>query len=129
MHWHQKHGIHVTAYSPFAGTNPTYDDRNITNVLNNTVITNIAKKRDCTPAQVALAWGMSRDTSVIPKTSHLERAKENFKSLKCDLKAKDLKKIDDLGKTRARYNNPSESWGLDLYEGLEDSKGDHKKHS
>lgn len=72
---------------------------------------------------------MSRDTSVIPKTSHLERAKENLASLKCELKAKDLKKIDELGSVRARYNNPSKSWGLDLYEGLEDSKGEHKEHS
>ena len=66
---------------------------------------------------------------MIPKTSHLERVKQNFGALKCELKAKDLKKIDKLGETRARYNNPSKSWGLDLYERLEDSKGEHKKHS
>ena len=74
-------------------------------------------------------WGMSRSTSVIPKTSHSERIQENFESLKCELTAKDLKNIDELGETRARYSNPSKNWGVDLYEGLEDSKGDHKKHS
>lgn len=93
------------------------------------MVTKIASKRDCTPAQVLLAWGMGRGTSVIPKTSHLERAKENFASLKCELKKKDVEKIDELGKAHRRYNNPSEDWGLPLYEDLEDSKGEHKKHS
>ncbi len=129
MKWHSKHNIHVTAYSPLAGTNPTYDTGNLTQLLNNTVVAKIASKRECTPAQVLLAWGMQRGTSVIPKTSHLKRAKENFKSLKCELKTKDVKKIDELGKAYRRYNNPGKSWGLDLYEGLEDSKGNHTKHS
>ncbi|KAK5174776.1 uncharacterized protein LTR77_001859 [Saxophila tyrrhenica] len=129
VEWHSKHGIHVTAYSPLAGTNPTYDTGNFTQLLNNTVVTKIASKRDCTPAQVLLAWGMGRGTSVIPKTSHFERVKENFGSLECELKDKDVEKIDKLGKAHKRYNNPSKSWGLDLYEDLEDSKGEHKKHS
>ncbi|KAK3700544.1 hypothetical protein LTR37_015872 [Vermiconidia calcicola] len=127
--WHEKHGIHVTAYSPFAGTNPTYQPGDPEHLLKNKVITKIADKRGCTAAQVALQWGMARGTSVIPKTSHLERATENFHSLDCVLKKKDLEKIDELGKAHHRFNNPSKSWGLDLYEGLEDSKGEHKKHS
>jgi alcohol dehydrogenase (NADP+) len=88
----------------------------LTQLLNNTVIAKIAKKRDCTPAQVILAWGVSRGTSVIPKTSHANRATENFQSLDCVLHKKDLKKIGGLGKAHRRYNNPSESWGVDLYE-------------
>jgi len=126
--YHAKHGIHVTAYSPLAGTNPTYD-RGPTPLLENKVINKIADKRSCTPAQVALIWGMSRGTSVIPKTSHLERATENLHSVECILKKKDLEKIDALGEEHHRYNNPSKGWGVDLYEGLEDSKGEHKEHS
>jgi alcohol dehydrogenase (NADP+) len=126
---HQEHGIHVTAYSPLAGTNPTYDPGAPEQLLKNKKVVNIAEKRGCTPAQVVLAWGLSRGTSVIPKSSHLDRITENFHSLECVLKSKDLKKIDKLRKEYYRFNNPSGSWDVPLYEGLEDSEGEHKKHS
>lgn len=128
---HEKHGIHVTGYSPFAGSNPTYEgNRGETpDLLNNTVLQDIAEKRGCTVAQTALMWGMSRGTSVIPKSAHPEYIEENFHALECVLEKKDLEKIDKLHKYRHRYNNPSKKWKLDLYERLEDSKGNHKKHS
>ena len=126
--FHEKHGIHVTGYSPLAGTNPTYDNSNPTALLNNTLISHIAKKRGCTPAQVAIAWGISRGTSVIPKSQHKERISENFGALECKLKGKDLKKLEKLGEAHHRYNNPSESWKVELYTGLEDASGEHKKH-
>jgi len=119
LDFHEKHGIHVTAYSPLAGTNPTYDAGDPVQLLNNTLLHKIADKRGCTPAQVALAWGMNRGTSVIPKSQHKERITENFASLECSLHAKDIKKLNKLGKEHHRYNNPSKSWKVDLYKGLE----------
>ena len=116
--FHEKHGIHVTAYSPFAGTNPTYDYGKITPLLNSTVLKKIADKRSCTPAQVALAWGMGRGVSVIPKSQHKERIEQNFGSLECVLKGEDIKKIDELGEKPHRFNNPSKGWKVPLYEGL-----------
>lgn len=129
--WHQDHNIHVTAYSPFAGTNPVYGpgDDAPTPLLNNSVIKEIAKDRDCTPAQVAIMWGLTRGTSVIPKSSHKEYITKNLYSLKCILEKEDLKKIHKLGKEHFRFNNPAASWGVPLYEDLEDSLGEHKKHS
>nr|POE79947.1 putative oxidoreductase c26f1.07 [Quercus suber] len=127
--WHEKHGIHVTAYSPLGGTNPTYDAGDLTPLLKNDVIAKVARKRSCTPAQVALAWGLSRGTSVIPKAQRQDHIVENFNATLCALTAKDLHKIEKLGKEHHRYNNPSKSWKLELYEGLEDSTGKHKKHS
>ena len=126
---HEKHGIHVTAYSPLAGTNPTYDPGAPEQLLKNKKIVNIAEKRGCTPAQAVLAWGLSRGTSVIPKSSHLDRITENFHALECVLKEKDLQKIDKLGKEHYRFNNPSSSWDVPLNQGLEDSEGDHKTTS
>ncbi|KAK5118417.1 hypothetical protein LTR62_002931 [Meristemomyces frigidus] len=120
LDFHTKHGIHVTAYSPLAGSNPTYDQGDLPQLLNNTVLTKIAHKRGCTPAQVALAWGMSRGTSVIPKSQHAERITENLHSLACVLKEKDLEKLAKLGEERHRFNNPSKGWKVDLYKGLED---------
>lgn len=127
--WHQDLGIHVTAYSPFAGTNPIYDpdDEDApTPLLDNSVVKEIADKRDCTPAQVAIMWGLSRGTSVIPKSSHKSYITENFYSLECILEEEDFEKMYELGEKHFRYNNPSKSWGVKLYEGLEDSDGKHK---
>ena len=122
LEFHEKHGIHVTAYSPLAGTNPTYDPGEPVQLLNNTVVHKIAEKRGCTPAQVALAWGMSRKTSVIPKSQHKERIVENFHSPECVLEKKDIKKLNKLGKEHHRYNNPTKGWKVPLYKGLEDGE-------
>lgn len=128
--FHARHGIHVTAYSPLAGTNPTYDETKISPVplLNNKQLKKIAKKRGCTSAQVALAWGAARGTSVIPKSIHADHIVENLHSLECPLEKKDLQKIDKLGKYHHRYNNPSKTWSVHLYHGLEDwdGKGHHE---
>ena len=128
--WHQDLGIHVTAYSSLAGTNPVYDgDELPTPLLNNTVIKDIADKRDCTPAQVALMWGLSRGASVIPKSGNHTRIKENFYALECILQEDDLDEIEELHKKRFRYNNSSKDWGVQLFDGLEDSRGNHEKDS
>ncbi|CAK4021505.1 Aldo-keto reductase family 4 member C10 [Lecanosticta acicola] len=124
LEWHRNHSIHVTAYSPLGGTNPTYDESEGPEaLLKSKTVNKIAKKRGCTPAQVALQWGMSRGTSVIPKSIHRDYISQNFHAPECVLKKKDLKKLAKLGEERKRYNNPSKSWGVDLYEGLEDADG------
>ena len=120
--WHKDNGINVTAYSPLANMNPIYgrpsDGPPL--LLENSVVTNIALARDCTPAQVVLLWGIHRGTSVIPKSSHAERIEENFETLQCVLEEEDYKEITILGGIyTTRFNNPSEEWGVDLYEGLE----------
>jgi len=121
--FHRVNNIHVTAYSPLAGTNPTYNGKPVDGppqLLQNKVVQKIAHKRDCTVAQVALAWGMSRGVSVIPKSSHAARIDENYGALECDLKDEDFDTLAKVGKEDTfRYNNPSKGWGVKLYEGLE----------
>lgn len=125
MQWHKEHNIHVTAYSPFANLNPIYEAPGESkdtppSLLENGDITNIAKKRGCTNAQVALKWGMDRKTSVIPKSSHANRIRENLASLNCVLEDEDYAVIEKLGqKYLKRFNNPSKGWDVPLYEGLE----------
>jgi alcohol dehydrogenase (NADP+) len=126
--WHEAHGIHVTGYSPFAGTNPTYTPGEPPQLLKNEVIATIAEKRNCTPAQVALAWGMHRGTSVIPKSSHHKWISENYAALECELTDADFARVDELAEYHHRFNNPSKSWDVDLYDGLEDSHGKHRDH-
>ena len=117
--YHTSRGIHVTAYSPLAGTNPTYGKGgDVPPLLRNRAMERIAKKRGCTVAQVALAWGQSRGVSVIPKSSHIDRIDENFG--KCELEKKDYDEIAELGEEYThRFNNPSKSWGVPLYVGLD----------
>lgn len=125
LQWHKDHAINVTAYSPLANLNPTYDSPNDKDhgppmLLENKVLLEMANRRGCTPAQVALAWGMQRGTSVIPKSAHVDRIQENYGSLECKLTFQDHDVIGELGhKALTRYNNPSKSWGVDLYDGLD----------
>jgi len=119
--YHTSRGIHVTAYSPLAGTNPTYGKGGeVPPLLQNKAMQRLAAKRGCTVAQAALAWGQSRGTSVIPKSSHTDRIEENFGSEHCQLEKDDYDEIAELGeKYTHRYNNPSKSWGVPLYKGLD----------
>lgn len=127
IQWHKNNGIDVTAYSPLANLNPTYGSPGESkdappSLLMNKDITAIAKDRGCTNAQVALAWGMDRGTSVIPKSQHADRIKENFAAARCKLEEEDYTTIKKLGKKYLkRFNNPSDGWGVPLYEGLEDA--------
>ncbi|KAI4150215.1 MAG: hypothetical protein LQ340_004211, partial [Diploschistes diacapsis] len=121
--YHAEQGIHVTAYSPLGNANPTYGSAHeeVEPLLSSDVIKGIAKDRECTPAQVVLAWGLSRGTSVIPKSSHAGRIEENFGAQRCGLEYEDYEKLHKMGMRPKRFNNPSGSWGVGLYEGLQDS--------
>jgi alcohol dehydrogenase (NADP+) len=130
IHAHQAHGVKITAYSPLGNMNPTYGDRSRRSVttqskapllLEDKVIKDIAKKRECTPAQVVLAWGMSRGVSVIPKSKHEVHIKENLGATLCVLADDDFARIGRLGEKPIRFNNPSKSWGVHLFEGLDDA--------
>ena len=106
--------------------NPTYKspkkDQSPPILLENDEIKDIAENAGCTPATVALGWGMGRGTSVIPKSAHPERIEENFGSLGCELGYEDLKTLEEVGvKYLKRFNNPSQGWGIDLYGGLDDA--------
>ena len=131
----------MTAYSPLANLNPAYEGRATSraegtgaavgkgekekvqppSLLHNEVIGGIAKERGCTNAQVALAWGMGRHTSVIPKSSHDERILENYESLNCGLYGEDFEAIEEIGEKHTyRFNKQGAEWGVKLFEGLED---------
>ena len=120
--YHAAHGIHVTAYSPLGNLNPGYGPPQKGDpplLVDNDVIKDIAEARHCTPATVALAWGLGRGTSVIPKSSRPDHIKENYGALKCVLEYEDWKALEGIGEHAVRFNNPSEAWGVPLYDGLE----------
>lgn len=58
--------------------------------------------------------------NVIPKSGHAGRIRENFETRNCVLNDDDLREMEVLGKAEMkRFNNPSEGWGVDLFDGLE----------
>lgn len=75
------------------------------NLLSDPVLESIAKKHGKSPAQVALRWGLQRGTIIIPKTSKVERLKENLDLINWKLEEEDMKEIAALDR-HCRYNDP-----------------------
>lgn len=74
----------------------------------------LAKKYQKSVAQIALRWNLERDTPVIPKSSKVERLKENLEVLNFKLEKEDIELINTIDK-KFRTTLPSLSWGVDVY--------------
>jgi alcohol dehydrogenase (NADP+) len=124
--FHLKNNISVTGYAPLANTSPYYRFASNSNptkpplLLENPVLQEIAKARNCTTAQVSLAWNMRRGVAVIPKSSHTYRQKENMEALEhCKLTDEDSTKIQGMStKWVGRFNNPCKMIGMPCFAGL-----------
>ncbi|KAG0451613.1 hypothetical protein HPP92_026131 [Vanilla planifolia] len=110
----QKHGICVTAHTPLGGAAANTEWFGSVSCLEDPVLQELAKKYDKTVAQFILRWGIQRKTVVIPKSSKLERLKENFQVFNFTISDEDMEKVKAIDK-RYRTNQPSIFWGIDLY--------------
>lgn len=90
--------IHLTAYSPLGSMDrpDVMKSENEPIPLEKEEIKEIASKHNITEAQVLLAWNMSRDVAVIPKSTNEDRIEENFKAAEIQLDQDDLDKIKQL---------------------------------
>lgn len=91
----QAHNIHVTAYSPL-GAGKTNEQNAASPLLENPVVLTVAQKHSCSAAQVILAWGMARNTVVIPKSVKPHRLKENFDAQSVRLDSGDMQQLATL---------------------------------
>lgn len=83
--WMQGRKMPLMAYSPL-GQGP---------LLRHAALAEVAARHGATPAQVALAWGISRPgVLVIPKTGSAARARENAGALRLALTADDHATLD-----------------------------------
>ena len=93
--------ILLTAYSPLgSGDRPAALKRkDEPSLLGHPDIATIAKKHNCSSAQILLAWALARNTVVIPKSTNPERLAENLAAADLSLDEEDLEKISalDLG--------------------------------
>ncbi|KAL5055584.1 hypothetical protein RYX36_036266 [Vicia faba] len=110
----QKHGICVTAHTPLGGAAANTEWFGTVSCLDDQALTGLAEKYKKTAAQIALRWGIQRNTVVIPKTSKLERLKENFQVFDFELSKEDVDLISNMDK-KYRTNQPAKFWGVDLY--------------
>jgi D-xylose reductase len=103
----QDYNMAVTAFSPLGAGSyvalsmATEND----SVLSQPVVVEIARRLQRSPAQVVLRWGVQRGTSVIPKTSRLERLAENLAVFDFTLSSEDMAAISALNQNR-RFNDP-----------------------
>ena len=83
--WCREHGIAIMAYTPLGQGS----------MLGNRGLAQIARRRDTTPAQIALAWLLRQQgTIVIPKASRAAHVRENRGALDVELTEDDLAALD-----------------------------------
>ncbi|ROW05817.1 hypothetical protein VMCG_05138 [Cytospora schulzeri] len=114
--FHREKGIHITHYSPLGNQNAIYGDK-VGKVIEDPVLVEIGKKHNKSSAQVALAWGIARGQSVIPKSKTPERIEQNLQG-DFKLDAEDVKKIAAIDK-KIRFNESSDAFGYNFFSDLD----------
>lgn len=94
----RRHGMSLTAYRPIlrgtAGEDP--------------VIADVARRNGITPVQAVLAWLLAQDGVIaIPRTSKVERARENLAAADIRLPQADLDRIAELTRANRRFVSPA----------------------
>ena len=77
-------------------TNPRFGEATLkANVKLADAVKELAKKKGCTPAQLALAWVLAQGTDLvpIPGTKRLRYLEDNMGALRVELSAADLREI------------------------------------
>ncbi|MGM9658253.1 MAG: aldo/keto reductase, partial [Eubacteriales bacterium] len=93
--WADRYDIRLEAWAPFGeGRRGTFD---------NPAVLNIGRKYGKTAAQVMLRWNIQRGVIVIPKSTHIERMKENFNVFDFSLSDDDMRAIAALNKNESSF--------------------------
>ncbi len=103
----QQEQIAYTAFSPLGAGSyvPLGMAQASDSVLEQSIVTEIASRHKRTPAQIVLRWGVQRGTAVIPKTSRIERLRENISLYDFQLHDDEMQQIAALDRQQ-RYNDP-----------------------
>ena len=95
MEWNAKYGLQLEAWAPFGeGRGGMFELPELKA---------IADKYGKTAAQVILRWHLQRGVVVIPKSTHIERMKENFHIFDFELAAEDMNAIAALDKNTSSF--------------------------
>ncbi len=98
----RENDILMTAYGPLGAPYRQVDNHGkpFPILLQEPAVTAISEKHGCTPAQVLIAWSISRGVAVIPKTVNEDRLVENFKASEIKLDREDLRSLGIMPKHR-----------------------------
>ena len=101
MPWYDKYNAVIEAYCPLGhGTTPE--------LLVDPVLTEIGKKYNKTPAQIALRYLLERNIIIIPKSSNEKRMKENFDVFDFSLTKEEMEEITKLDKKYPKVGRPED---------------------
>eukprot|EP00850_Spirogloea_muscicola_P019120 SM000184S03753 [mRNA] locus=s184:78735:81199:+ [translate_table: standard] len=94
----KQHNVHVTAYSPLGSKDRPRNSENkeIVELLDHDTVKEVAEKVGKSPGQVVLRWGVQRGTSVLPKSTHPERIKQNLDLFNFELSQEDMQKLSSI---------------------------------
>jgi D-xylose reductase len=103
----QDEQIVYTAFSPFGAPSyiPLGMAKSEDNALEHPLIIELARKYGRTTAQILLRWGVQRGTAVIPKSSQVQRLRENLAIFDFTLNDEDMRSIGSLNRGQ-RFNDP-----------------------
>lgn len=93
--WMDKYGVQIEAWAPFG------EGRG--GMFANPVLAGIGAKYGKTAAQVILRWHIQRGVVVIPKSTHIERMRENFDVFDFTLSPEDTAAIAALDQKRSAF--------------------------
>lgn len=93
--WHDKYNVQVEAWAPFGeGRGGMFEPAELKA---------IGAKYGKSVAQVILRWHLHRCIAVIPKSTHIERMKENLDLFDFELSAEDMSAIAALDKKQSSF--------------------------
>ncbi len=93
-----ENGIHLTAYSPLGSPDrsPKIKAEKEPVLMDDPVLVEIAYEKNCSVAQVLIAWAIERGTAVIPKSVNPNRMRQNLAALDIELSQTEINRIHTL---------------------------------
>ena len=97
----REHDYHLVAYTPLA-------KGEVTEVPE---LREVAEKHDATPAQVALAWLLEKESiAAIPKSATPSHIRENYGALDVALDETDVERIDGIDRKKRYVDFEAAPW-------------------
>lgn len=105
--FHKKLDVTVTAYAPLGAFTWPFkrEEHKSLNVLRESIVTDLAAKYGKGTGQVILNWHLHRGHIIIPKTSKIERLRENIQVYDFKMTDEEYDSISKLDK-KARFYDP-----------------------
>lgn len=95
LKWMEKYGVQAEAWAPFG------EGRG--GLFTHPVLTDIGRRHGRTAAQVMLRWHLQRSVVVIPKSTHVERMRENLDVFGFSLSREEMEVIAALDKKQSAF--------------------------